>query len=419
MAEITPLRALRYTAAAGDLNELACPPYDVLAPGDRETYLSHSPYNCMHLEVPDSYSHAATLLREWVEQGILKQDATPAMFIYEQEFRIRSEVMRNKLLLCRMKLSDFSEGIVLPHENTLDEAKRDRFELMRATNCNISPVYGLYEDPQRETRERIERLSADTPRNTCTLEGVTHRLWVVNDRLAIQALREDFQGRRIYIADGHHRYETALRFRDWRRGQGLPDADDILIGLADLNGPGLAVLPIHRLVHGLTGFDEAALLKRCEEFFQVYEMDTPPEYIETNMDALHRQAKKAFAYYSGGKTWKLLLLKDETLMDRLYPEQNPSLRNLNVSLLHKVILEGMLGIGEESLAKQQNLTYTRDFAEALAAARAGECQCVFFVNPARVKEIREVADAGEKMPQKSTWFYPKLLTGLAVNPLDA
>ena len=418
MAEIAPLRALRYTAKAGSLENLVCPPYDVLAPGDRETYLARSPYNSMHLEVPDSYPQAADLLNAWTEQGILKRDSAPAMFIYEQEFSVRGETLRNKLLLCRMRLSDFSENAVLPHENTLDAAKRDRFQLMQATGCNISPVYGLYEDPKRETRERIERLSMDTPRYTCTLDGVTHRLWVVNDRVVLGALCEDFRDRRIYIADGHHRYETALHFRNWRREQGLPGGEFILTGLADLHSAGLAVLPIHRLVHGLEHFDEAALLKQCEAYFQVYEMDTPPEYIETNMDALHRQAKKAFAYYSGGKTWHLLLLKDETLMDRLCPEQSPATRNLNVSLLHKVILEGMLGIGAESLAKQENLTYTRHFSEALASARSGESQCVFFVNPARVKEIREVADAGETLPQKSTWFYPKLLTGLAFHPLD-
>ena len=418
MAEITPLRALRYTAKAGDLPALLCPPYDVLAPGERETCAARSPYNCIHLEAPDSHARAAALLEAWTEQGILKRDADPAMFIYEEEFRALGQTLRNKLLLCRMKLSDFSEGVVLPHENTLDEAKRDRLQLMRATGCNISPVYGLYEDPERETRERVERLSTDTPRHACTLDGVTHRLWVVNDRLAIEALCEDFRNRKIYIADGHHRYETALQFRDWRRRQGLPGGESILIGLADRDSPGLAVLPIHRLVRGVKNFDEPALLARCREFFHVYEMDTPPEYIETNMDALHRQAKKAFAYYSGGKTWQLLILKDETLMDRLCPEEAPAARNLNVSLLHKVILEGMLGIGAESLARQENLTYTHDFSQALASARSGEYQCAFFVNPARVKEIREVADAGEKMPQKSTWFYPKLITGLAINPLD-
>ena len=419
MAEIAPLRALRYTNKAGSLEDLICPPYDVLAPGDREAYLSRSPYNSMHLEVPDTYPHAAELLKDWMKQGILKQDSAPAMFLYEEEFQVRGETLRNKLLLCRMKLSDFSEKIVLPHENTLDEAKLDRFRLMQATGCNISPIYGLYADPERETRERIERLSSDTPRSTCTVDGVTHRLWVINDRLAIGALCEDFRNRKIYIADGHHRYETALRYRNWCREQGLPEAEYVLIGLADLNHSGLAVLPIHRLVHGLNSFDEKELLKRCATVFQVYEMDTPPEYIETNMDALHRQGKKAFAYYSGGKTWHLLLLKDETLMDRLCPKESPATRNLNVSLLHKVILEGMLGIDAEKLAKQTHLTYTHDFSEALASARSGACQCAFFVNPARIKEICEVADAGEKMPQKSTWFYPKLFTGLAFHPLES
>ena len=148
MAEIAPLRALRYTAKAGSLENLVCPPYDVLAPGDRETYLARSPYNSMHLEVPDSYPQAADLLNAWTEQGILKRDPAPAMFIYEQEFSVRGETLRNKLLLCRMRLSDFSENAVLPHENTLDAAKRDRFQLMQATGCNISPVYGLYEDPK-------------------------------------------------------------------------------------------------------------------------------------------------------------------------------------------------------------------------------------------------------------------------------
>lgn len=421
MPEIAPLRALRYTAKAGEMETLLCPPYDVLAPGDRERFAARNPYNCMHLEVPnggDPYRAAAEQLQQWTEEAVLKRDLLPAMFLYEQEFRLHGEILRNKVLFCRVKLSEPQEGVILPHEETLDEAKRDRLRLMQSTFCNISPVYGLYEDPKRETKERVDRLSDCKPRYTCALDGVTHRLWVVNDLVVLRAFRDDFQDRKLYIADGHHRYATALEFRRWCREQGkdCPGADFMMMGLADIDGPGLAVLPIHRLLHGLPHFDEDALLERCRTYFYVYEMDTP-ENIETNMDALHRQAKKAFAYYSGGNKWHLLILKDETLMDRLCPEQSEATRNLNVSLLHKVILEDMLGIDADNMTKQENLTYTRDFQEALSSVRNRESQCAFFVNPARIQEIRRIADAGEKMPQKSTWFYPKLATGFLINPL--
>ena len=213
---------------------------------------------------------------------------------------------------------------------------------------------------------------------------MTHRLWVINDPVAIEALREDFAGRKLYIADGHHRYETGLRYRDTlaRQGAYLPGSQYILMTLTDMADPGLTVFPTHRLVRGL-----------------------------------ERQGRHAFALYDG-KSWTVLALKDTAVMEKLLPEKSQAYRTLDVSILHSLVLEKLLGIDKENMANQKNLTYTRSAEEAQAAVDRGESQCCFLLNPTRVEEIGQVAANGEKMPQKSTYFYPKLITGLAMNDLE-
>ena len=423
MAEIQPFRGLRYTAKAGELKDLTCPPYDVVSEEQRQAYLAKNPYNVIRLELPkgeDPYGAAGRTLQEWLEEGILKQDTEPALYIYEEEFTAYGEKKKVKGLICRVKLEEFSKGVVLPHEETLSKAKEDRFRLMQSTFCNFSQIYSLYRDEAHTTLSRVDLLSRDTPRYEFDDGQVIHRLWVVNDKAVIAAIQEDFAERKLYIADGHHRYETALNFRRWCREQGLSAPGDgpdyVMMMLVDMEHEGLAVFPTHRLVHGLADFDSLRLLQQCQDLFRVTR-HTGLEQIQPALDAEYQAEHVAFAFYCGGEEWDLLVLKDLSAMDYFLPGKSQASRSLDVAVLHTLVLDKCLGIDEANMANQVNLAYTRDLSEAVASVRRGESQCAFLLNPTRVTEIRDVAAAGEKMPQKSTYFYPKLITGLVMNRL--
>lgn len=425
MAEIKPFRALRFNPEkAGEISTLTCPPYDIINEEQRREFLNTNENNVIRLELPkgdNPYEEAAEVLHKWEEQGILKQDSAPALYIYEEDFQAYGQTKRVKGVICRVKVEEFSKGVVLPHEETLSKAKQDRFNLMKTTFCNFSQIYSLYMDEEHKTLNRIDMLSKGKPRFEFSDGAVTHRLWIVNDLVAIQAICDDFADRKLYIADGHHRYETAINFRNYCRENGISkeggDPDYVMMMLVDMQHDGLVVFPTHRLVRGLKEFDAQKLLEGCKQYFEVFEMNDISQ-IETNLDALYRQGKKAFAFYNGTNSWHLLILKDIAVMKEILPQKSAASQGLDVTVLHSLVLERILGIDAENMAQQINLTYTRSFSEAISSVQSGESQCTFILNPTRVSEIRDVAAAGEKMPQKSTYFYPKLITGLVMNQMN-
>ena len=428
MAEIQPFRGLRFTEKAGEIGTLTCPPYDIISEEQRQEYLRENPCNVIRLELPregeNPYEQAGETLHNWMEEGLLRQDTQPALYIYEEEFLsgvTEGEVKKVKGFICRVKAEPFSKGVVLPHEETLSKAKEDRLNLMKATGCNFSQIYSLYMDEEHVTRERIDNLSKDTPRYEFSDGLVTHRLWIVNDPVAINAICQDFADRKLYIADGHHRYETAVNFSNYCHENGIApeggEADYVMMMLVDMEHEGLVVFPTHRLVRDLENFNVQAVLEGCHEHFDVVEMkDT--DQIEASLKAQYDEGKKAFACYTGGKGWYLLTLRDLSVMAELLPDKSAASQGLDVTVLHSLVLEKLMGIDKENMANQKNLTYTRSMEEALESVQKGQSQCAFLLNPTRVTEIRDVAAAGEKMPQKSTYFYPKLITGLVMNRMD-
>lgn len=426
MADIRPFHALRYDLTkAGEISELTSPPYDIISEDQRQDYLQRNPYNIIRLELPkgqEPYRQAGKTLASWRETGVLKEDMDPGLYIYEMEFLTkadRGEVKKLRTLVCRVRLEEFSAGVVLPHEETLSKAKQDRFELMCATNCNFSSIYSLYQDPGHITRKRIDNLAETAaPRYDFSDGLVTHRLWVINDPAAIAAIQEDFAARKLYIADGHHRYETALRYQNYLREQGrsCPGADFVMMTLADMSDEGLVVFPTHRLVRGLKGFDSGRLLDSCREWFDLAPANSM-DSVQAALDAAYAENRHAFAYFDGA-AWQVLILRDLSIMESLLPDKSEAYRGLDVSILHTLILERLLGIDKENMANQVNLTYTRSAEEAAESVGRGESNCCFLLNATRVGEICAVASAGEKMPQKSTYFYPKLITGLTMNSLD-
>ena len=425
MAVVRPFRALRYAESAGSPKELCCPPYDIVSESQRRAFLAENENNVIRLELPregaDPYAVAAQELARMTDQGILQRDATPCIYLYREAFTVNDRAYAFTGIVARVQLTPFSEGVVLPHEWTLSKAKQDRFSLMDATRCNFSSIYSLYEDEGGATAARLARLTAGKPDQSFTDdEGVTHSLWIVRDAAEAEALCADFAARKLYIADGHHRYETALAFRDHLRetGQAVPGdaADYCLMTLVALDDPGLVVFPTHRVVRGLEGFDADALAASCADAFDVspipFDGDT-----QALLDAAAAKGETAFVFYAGRHKQWLLTLRDASGVDAAYPTAGAAFKELDVTRLHTLILESRLGIDKENMAAQINLTYTRSASEAKSLVDEGAANACFLINPTRVAQIRAVAAAGEKMPQKSTYFYPKLITGLVMNCL--
>lgn len=426
MAEIKAFRGMRYnTEKAGEISQLCCPPYDIISEEQRLGYISENEYNIIRLELPkegeNPYQTAREILDMWRNKGVLVSEDKPAIYVYEEEFTAYGERKSIKGIIARVHLEEFEKGIILPHEFTLSKAKEDRLNLMKATNCNFSQIYALYMDSEHTTLATIDNESKDTPKLEFTDgEGVTHRLWIVTDENVIAKLCADFADRKLYIADGHHRYETALNYRNYCRENGLSKVGDPcdyqMIYLVDMEHPGLVVFPTHRLVRDLPDFNVEKVLDGCREYFDVTEMNGT-DNMESELAKLYDEGKKAFGFYVGNGKWYRLVLKILDIMDKLLPELSEPSRQLDVTVLHSLVLERIFGIDKENMANQINLTYTKFFSEAVEGVDNGKFQCSFVLNPTRVTEIRDVAAAGEKMPQKSTYFYPKMITGMVMNDI--
>ena len=426
MAVIKPFRALRFdTEKAGSIETLVCPPYDIISEEQRLAYIEENVNNVIRLELPkgeNPYAEAAALLEKWENDGILKLQDKPAIYVYEEQFTAYGQTKKVRGIICRVHLEEFEKGIVLPHEFTLSKAKQDRFNLMSTTGCNFSQIYSLYMDDEKNTSGKIADLSSCAPEIEFADEsGVIHRLWTITDTDAIASLCADFAERKLYIADGHHRYETALNYRNHLLKEGKAQAEDgnhyVMMMLVDMQNEGLVVFPTHRMVRDLKSFDSAALCEAAAKYFDVTSCQGIAT-AESTLADLYAKNAKAFAMYTGGDEYTLFVLRDLAVMAEKLPELSKASRELDVSVLHTLVLEECLGIDKENMAQQINLTYTKTFDEAIEKVKCGECQCSFILNPTRVTEIRDVAAADEKMPQKSTYFYPKLITGLVMNKLS-
>ena len=420
MATVKEFSALRFTDAAGDISQLVCAPYDIISEEQRKNYINQNEHNVIRLELPvgeDRYNEAGKILNEWLSSGILAVDDEDALYIYEEAFSVKGVDYAFKGFVSRVKLHEFSEGVVLPHEETLSKAKQDRFNLMTATGCNFSQIYSLYSDEKGEADKLIAKLSSGAPAHSFTdPDGVTHSLWIAKKSADTEALCRFFDDKKLYIADGHHRYETALNYKKSLAEQGVTceAADYIMMFLVSMQSSGLVVFPTHRIVRDLAEFDRDALLAECSEYFEVEKLGCE-HCIEGRLEELYSNNKTAFGYVDKDSAY-LLTLKDISVMDSVLPDKSKDLSRLDVSVLHSLILERVLKIDKENMAKQINLTYTRDLEEAFSAAK-NTADCCFILNPTRVSEIAAVATNDEKMPQKSTYFYPKLITGLVMNKI--
>ncbi len=423
MAEIRPFKALRFTDKAGDISSLCCPPYDIISDEQRRAYLAENENNIIRLELPregeDYYTEAANVLKRFYDSGILAEDDLDSYYIYGEQFFVDGIEYEFKGIIARVKIEELSKGVILPHEETLSKAKADRFNLMKATMCNFSQIYSLYKDEDGATTTDIEQLSSSAPITKFTdCDGVTHSLWRITDTCANNRITAQFAKRKLYIADGHHRYETALNFRNYLRDEGrsTPESDYVMMMLVAMESDGLVVFPTHRVVRDIDGYDLNSVISVCSEYFDITEKFDVSQ-IAAVLKADYNNGLTSFCYYVGDNRWYHMTLINRDILNKICPNYSDALKNLDVNILHKLVLERAFNIDKANMSKQQNLTYTRDISEAIALVDSGKANCSFIMNPTRVSEISEVATAGEKMPQKSTYFYPKLITGLVMNKL--
>lgn len=433
MAHIEPFRALRYDPAKVAIARVATQPYDKISPKMQENYYAANPYNLVRIilgkrldsDDPEGnpYTRAASFFNNWRQEEIFLQDPEPSLYRYTQQFSAPDSALQfeRRGFIALGKLEDYSANVVFRHEQTLAKPKADRLELLRATRAHFGQIFMLYSDPTAEVESALA--SAHQPTMEMRDEyGVLHRLWRIPDSGIIERVRSLMREKNLIIADGHHRYETALNYRNERRAQAgkehVPNApyEFAMMTFVNMDSPGLLVLPTHRVVHGLVDFSMDSFHSGASEFFSVEEADS-------SINAARATAMLREAAHTG--TSLLALARDRVfLLSR--PKAPASVfgglsfrqQSLDVVQLHKCLLEGVLGFTEEAIRNQQNITYIRNCGDAMAMVRGGQADVTFLMNPARMQQIRDVAFAGEVLPQKSTDFYPKLLSGLTIYALD-
>lgn len=428
MADIRPFRALRYNLQRVSAAQVVTQPYDKINPRMQEAYYAASPYNLVRIilgrrQDDDSpsdnvYTRAAAFGRQWRQQGILQQDAAPSIYRYSQTFKAPSgKEFERKGLIALGRVEDYPAKVVYRHEQTLAKPKADRLDLLRATRVHYEQLFLLYEDSGE-----IDRTLATSQQPTIDVRdeyGVAHRVWQISDPAVIKAVQEQMRDKKLVIADGHHRYETALNFRNECRQNGSGGAEApsefVMMTFVNMNDPGLLVLPTHRVVHSLESFSLDEFKKSSEALFEIEEVPASLDAARAT-SLLHDRTGTALLAVAANRA--LLLYSPKPGTAKYLNGLSERQQSLDVVQLHKVLLQGVLGLSEESIRNQQNLSYLRDAGEAIEQVRKGEANVAFLMNPCPVQKVRDIAFAGEVMPQKSTDFYPKLLSGLTAYALD-
>ncbi len=439
MAYIAPFRALRYDPARVDLTQVVTQPYDKITPEMQNRYYDASPHNLVriilgkpqptdHLK-ENVYTRAAASFEDWRRQSVFLQDPQQSLYQYIQRFQPPGggAELERRGFIALGKIEDYAAGIVHRHEQTLAKPKADRLELLRATRAHFGQLFMLYSDPAGEIDAALSSPARDMEIGIDVRDeyGVLHQVRRVSDPGLIQLVRDKMRDKKLIIADGHHRYETAMNYRNERRAaQGLASASSelapyelVMMTFINMDSPGLVILPTHRVVHGLESFSPDALRDRARSYFSVEEVDP-------SIDA-HRAAGILRAAGQAGTALLGVTANHAFLFDTPGPLaasllQGLSVRqqSLDVIQLHKCLLEGVLEISEDDIRDQKNVSYARDVGEALARVRQGTANVAFLMNPVRMRQVRDIAFAGEVLPQKSTDFYPKLLSGLTIYALE-
>ena len=422
MAQFLPFRGLRYNSRT-DLSNVICPPYDVIKGDARAQLMQRDPHNIVAVELaapygeavtPDQYAQSADLLAQWIADGVLVRDDS-SYYLYEQEFALpgTAETVKRRGVIGALTLEEFGEG-VQPHEFTMSGPKADRLELLRATQTNISPIFGLFADDDAWIELLLESVAVTEPDGVATDgDGTVHRLWKITDDETVNGIEAGFDNENILIADGHHRYETALNFLREERERagdnwtGAEAANGVMMMCVSMNDAGLVVLPTHRLIVNVEPEKVAVLPETLKNSFDVEPLENGAAILTEALAGEGGTAK--LGLHLPGQSYLLTLRENNA---------QSALAKLDVSVLHDQILQKDLGIDAEKLAAGEHVSYTIHAAEAIEKVENGEAQAAFLMRATPAKQVAEVAASGDKMPQKSTYFYPKLMTGMVLRPLS-
>lgn len=427
--EVSPFRGIRYNQRiVGNLVQIICPPYDVITPEQQRLYYKKSDYNAIRLEFPeptgDRYQRAASTFQQWLKQGILQYDSISSFYLHDHRFEYSGEMKVRRGLIARVKLEPWGSGIY-PHEETSSKAKSDRLQLMRACRANFSPLFSLYYDSEQKVASILSHVAQEKPlmslqaeRSNLLDSNEAHSLWAITDPEIKRELGKLLSFQPLYIADGHHRYETALAYQQ-ERAQEQSDscklsADGfhyVMMELVDFSDPGLLVLPLHRLVRDIASSILVGLGDQLKNFFALESV--PLKAGSPGALVLPPDSCLGILGLQPGSLVVLRRRQDISLEALMPGNRSQAYREFGVSILNHIILYKLLG-----LTSKENVAYTVDFKEAYQQIKEGKYQLAFLLNPPQTEMVKAIADAGDRMPSKSTYFYPKLPAGLIINPLD-
>jgi uncharacterized protein (DUF1015 family) len=443
MAEIFPFRAYRYNPAVVEPSKVLTQPYDKITPAMAEKYAAASPYNLIPIEkgksrpddtpVENVYTRAAKTLDEWIRCNVIVQDPAPSLYAYFQEYTVpgTSERRVRKGFIAIGRIEDYSAGIVFRHEQTLTGPKADRLELLRKTQTHTGQLFMLYKDAAMRIDALLDAAARANPQVEIRDEyDVVHKLWPVTDAQTLKTVHREMADKKLVIADGHHRYETALAYRDECRARaGRTDLnapyEKVMMSLFNTAGEGLTILPTHRVVANVPNFSFGQFRAALENAFDVEtypfgsgSTDRPKAYEHFGRDLLRGQEQRAVGAYAGDGAFYIMVLKKGADLETLLQGVSPAQRKLDVVLLHRLILERGLNITQDAVKTEKNITYEREMEAAIAEVDSGRAQICFLLNPVSVETVAQMAMGGEVLPQKSTDFFPKLMSGITMYRLE-
>ena len=434
MAELIPFKALRYDPDQVKLEDVLTQPYDKITPEMQSKYYEKSTHNLVRIilgkagetdtDTFNVYTRAAEYLHDWRSGSILKQDTEPSIYAYSQTFTVPGtrDLQERRGLIALGRIHDYTDGVVYRHEQTLSKPRADRLNLLRATRAHFGQIFMLYSDPSNEIESLLRAKTEEDPDISMLDEYETlHRVWRVHDPALIQTVQQKMQDKKLLIADGHHRYETALAYRNERRsetGSSDPKApyEFVMMTLIPMESRGLVILPTHRIVHGLLDFDRERMLEVAGQFFDIDRIDLRTES-RSATTLLGEAGENGTAFVAVTRQGPYLMRAKQDAIQNALRDLPALQRELDVVQLHRVMLERVLGISEEAIRNQENVRYERDAFEAISWVRQG-ANVAFLMNPAKIEQVRDIAFNGEVLPQKSTDFYPKLLSGVAIYALE-
>ncbi len=446
MATILPFKGLRYNSEKiKDISKVITPPYDVISEKERDDYYELHPDNIIRLilgkdlsgddQSNNKYTRSSEIFDTWRKEEILKEETEPAIYIYAQEFTLSDKKYVRRGFISLVKLEDFQTGKIYPHEHTLAKPKEDRMNLMKACNANLSQVFTFFEDKDAEISSSLHKMSGGdqgigvTPDVDFTdIYGVKNSLWAIKDKAVIEKLTLQMKDRALYIADGHHRYETALFYRDLVKSGKTEQnsnedspSDYIMMMCVSMEDPGLQILPTHRLVRNVKDLDPEKIKSSLSEVFDINELGSDCDAGALTQKLSEDAYKHKIAMYIGesDKKFYILTLRDEKLLDPILTGEYSEWKSIDTGILHGVIFDRALGIQAKNISKSENVKYNQGVEDSVTKVNEGEYQIAFFLNPTKIGQIKDIATKRHKMPPKATYFYPKLMTGMVIRHISS